>query len=106
MTIEKCGSSDSGLPKEEHKLRTVVGQLAWVAGQTRPDIAFDVCHLSVNIKNAKMNDIKIVNKCIRKLKSHDVSLNFSNIGKISEAQIICFSDASFANLSGSCSQGG
>ena len=107
MTIEKCGSSDSGLPKEEQdKLRTVVGQLAWVAGQTRPDIAFDVCQLSVNIKNAKMNDIKIVNKCIRKLKSHDVSLNFSNIGKISEAQIICFSDASFANLPGSCSQGG
>ena len=53
-----------------------------------------------------MNELKVANKCIRKLKSHDVSLNFSNIGKLNEAQIVCFSDASFANLPASCSQGG
>ena len=33
-------------------------------------------------------------------------MNFSNIGNLNEVQIVCFSDASFANLPGSCSQGG
>ena len=30
----------------KQKLRSVIGQLRWAAGQTRPDIAFDYCELS------------------------------------------------------------
>ena len=33
-------------------LKTVIGQLGWITGQTRPDLASETCILSCNSKNA------------------------------------------------------
>ena len=46
------------------------------------------------------------NKNIRKLKSEKLTLKFPNLRNIEQCKILCFSDASFANLKGSSSQGG
>ena len=38
-------------------LKTVIGQLGWITGQTRPDLASETCILSSNSKNATVNEI-------------------------------------------------
>ena len=46
-------AKDEPLHKKEKKaLRSLVGQIGWVSGQTRPDLAFDYCHLSSRVKHA------------------------------------------------------
>ena len=32
-------------------LKTVISQLGWITGQTRPDLAFETCMFSSNSKN-------------------------------------------------------
>lgn len=54
---------------EKEQLRAKIGQIQWVAKQTRPDVMFDSCSLASNIKNATVQSIHEVNKVIRKLKS-------------------------------------
>ncbi len=52
--------------KEQH--RSKIGQILWVAKQTRPDIMFDVCSLASNLKYATVQSIHETNKVIRKLR--------------------------------------
>ena len=91
--------------KGKRLLRGAVGQLNWIAFQTRPDIAFDACNTAVSLKNAIMKDIQVANKGIKKAKASEVAIQFRNIGDIREAHIVCFCDASFRNLKGESSQG-
>ena len=91
---------------EARQLRGLAGQLNWASSQTRPDMSFGACEVSVSIKDAKVNDLLVANKNIRKLKSEKVYLKFPNLGNIEECNILCYSDAAFANLKNSSSQGG
>ena len=43
--------------KEKSDYRSIVGQLHWMATQTRPDIAFDACELSGSISKATVADV-------------------------------------------------
>ena len=73
---------------------------------TRPDIAFDVCDSSVAYTKAKIGDLLNLNKVIGKVSSDHLKLFFPNVYPISDCILECYSDASFANLSDSGSQGG
>ena len=67
---ERSRSTDDALNEDERKqLRTTIGQLNWVANQTRPDIAYEACQASISFKDARVKDVKKVNKVIRKLKN-------------------------------------
>ena len=47
---ERSRSPDDALNEDERKqLRTAIGQLNWVANQTRPDIAYEACQASIYI---------------------------------------------------------
>ena len=49
---------DDLLRKEEnYDIRTLVGQLGWITGQTRRDLAFEVCQLSSILNHSKVDDI-------------------------------------------------
>ncbi|CAC5404047.1 unnamed protein product [Mytilus coruscus] len=61
-------------PSEQTLLRSKIGQLLWLARQTRPDIAFDVAPISSKIKTSTIEDLKKVNKIIRKVQNDRVSL--------------------------------
>ncbi len=87
------------------RLRSLIGQLAWVAGQTRPDIFFDVCQLSVNFCKATLVDVKKANKCVKRVKMEEVRMCFPDIGDLSKAKLIVYADASFNNLGNGGSQG-
>ena len=92
--------------EEDHQLRRVAGQLNWVCNQKRPDISFDSSQASMSLKNAIIEDVLQAKRIVAKLKLQSVTLTFKNIGNIVASEIIAYSDASFANLKNSKSQGG
>ena len=92
--------------EEKQKLRSLVGQMNWVANHSRPDIAFDACQISTSVKDATIRDLKNANKVVMRVKSEQVKLTYPLLGDISASHIICYTDASFKNLPGGASQGG
>lgn len=91
---------------EKEQLRSKIGQILWVAKQTRPDIIFDASNLASNIKDATVQSIHETNKVLRKLKSEKVSLRFQHLGNSDALHVIVFSDASLGNLPDGGTQGG
>ena len=78
--------------------RSLVEQIGWLGTNTRPDVIYDVLNLSCLLNHPKVEDIIQANKCLRKLEMVDCTLRFSNLGDMSKAKIVTFSDASHANL--------
>ena len=89
---------------EQYLYRKIVGQLNWLASQTRPDLSFDVCHLSTKLNEATIKDATYANKVIKKANSQSVSLKFSKLKY--PIKLLAFCDASYANLPDGSSQGG
>ena len=86
---------------EVRQLRGLAGQLNWKSSQTCPNISFGACEISTSI-----SDLIHANKNIRKLKAEQIAIQFPNLGSIEECMVVCFTDASFANLRNASSQGG
>ena len=91
---------------EAQQLRGVAGQLNWTSSQTCPDMSFGTCEISTSIKDATISDLIHASKNIRRLKAEQITLQFPNLGSIEECMVVCYSDASFANLRNASSQGG
>ena len=89
----------------ETEIKSKIGQLAWIANQTRPDIAFEVCQASVATKDGDSQRVNRINKCVKRLKSQQTVLKFIPID-FETAKIVSFADAAFANLTNGGSQGG
>ena len=86
------------------ELRSKVGQLLWVANQTRPDISFDVSSTAVSLKTSSLSEVVNINKIIRKVRNNSLPLQYFSLGK--DTRIVAYTDAAFANLSDGGSQGG
>ena len=67
-------------------------------------MSFGACEISTSIKDATISDLIHANKNIRRLKAEQISLQFPNLGSIEECMIVCYSDASFANLRNASNQ--
>ena len=103
---ERLIQKESPLSENEKQLlRSKIGQILWIAKQSRPDVLFDVCVLASSVKDAKVKDILQVNKLVSRIKSNPVSLKFPNLGE-KPPTLVIFSDASFGNLPNGGSQGG
>ena len=95
------------LTKEESdNMRTVIGQINWVTNQTRPDVSFNNCIIANSTKHSTVSDLHQVNKAVRKVRSHKVSLTFPSNLDLDSCHLVAFCDASFANLPDRGSQGG
>ena len=92
--------------KEKSKLRSLVGQLNWITGISRPDIGFGVCQLSSTIKNATVSHLVKANKILRNVKNSPNSIGFSKLSDLKNLKVVVYTDASFANLPNGGSQGG
>ena len=92
--------------EEKEPLRSAIGQLCWLANQTRPDIAYEVCQLSVRYNNAQVLDIVNANKTIKKVKHNKLILKYPKLKFNDKVILKVFSDASFNNLPNGGSQGG
>ena len=109
VALQKSSKSCKETPcsaEETRQFRKSVGQLNWVASQTRPDVSFDVCYLSSVMSSPTVADVILLNKCIKKVKCEPVELLFPAIPDIHSAEIILYSDASLANLPSGRSVGG
>ena len=96
---ERRMSKESPLTTEEpQQLRGLAGKLNWTSSETRPDMSFGSCPVSVSIKDSTVNALIVANKNIQKLKSEKVVLQYPNLGNVELCSNFCFSDSAFANL--------
>ena len=93
-------------PEERLAVKSVCGQLLWVANNTRPDLSYDTCQLSNIGKTGVVGDIMKLNRVIRKAKQESVKVSYPNLGDPLNWSVIVYCDASFANLADGSSQGG
>ena len=101
----KADKSDMVTNIEPKKYRTLIGQLNWIACQTKPDLSFDHCEISSVANKAKVSDLIKANKVLSKAKSNHVKLYCLPIDIFNMA-IVIYNDSLFGNLSGDGSQGG
>ena len=107
ISATRISQKQESLTKDEiSQLRSVIGQLNWIANQTRPDVCFDNLELSVSIKDPKVEDIIKANKVIKKLHYEQNYVCFPKLGKKEHLRLTLFSDASYANLSDGASSAG
>ena len=89
--------NDIDKTKTKELLQSQIGKLLWMSGQTRPDIAFDVCQLGTNFKNCDGQDIKYANKITTHIKQDPVQITYQHLGN-DDLKILIFADASHRNL--------
>ena len=82
------------------------GQINWLVGQARPDLAFASCAFSNCINTDLEKCSAMSNKIVRKINNQDVTLHFYNDIDITNIRVVTFCDASFKNLPNCGSQGG
>ena len=105
ISKSRClAKNDELTEKERTEMRSKIGQILWVARQTRPDVMFDATYLSGRVKSAKVKDILEVNNVVKRLKTDRLTLKFQKLK--GELGLILYSDSSLGNLRDGGSQGG
>ena len=73
-------------------IQSQIGKLLWMSGQTRLDIAFDVCQLDTNFKYSDDKDIKYANKIIAHLKQEPVQIVHQTLGNECNLKLSIFAE--------------
>ena len=73
-------------------MRSKIGQLIWVTGQTRSDTSYETCELGNKLKNGKVENIVLANNIIRSLKTQDVCLLYESLGDDSSLKLVAYAD--------------
>ena len=94
------------VPKQQEALQSKIGQILWVARQSRPDIIFEASHLASSLKKAYVKTIVEANKVIKKLKYEPVELKFQPLGFEEDLKMVVFSDSFLGHLQDGGTQGG
>ena len=92
--------------REKSEYKALLGQLNWISTNTRPDISFETCNLSVSHNKATVSDLLRLNKLVSRAVSSPLKIYVPRLWSLESCSLECFSDASFANLSDGGSQGG
>lgn len=109
IPIEKCRQADKSAPIntiEKEQLQSKIGQILWMARQSRPDVIFEASYLASSLKTATVQTLIDANKVIKNLKSENVSLKFQYLGPNDNVKLLMFSDSSLGNLPDGGTQGG
>ena len=96
IDIDPTAENSRNLNKEEFKkFRAMTGKLSWLSECTRPDLAYDCLDMSFHNRDAKIRDMKEMNKIVSKAKQYDTTLKYSKIGKFEDLKILGISDAAY-----------
>ena len=93
MLDDRKREKDDLLCKDNYNIKTLVGQLGWITGQTKPDLAFEVCQLSSIVNHSKIDDILKATKHFLKAKIENLLLKFGLSRPIGNFEIVCFNDS-------------
>ena len=96
-------------PEEITSFRGLIGQLGWVARQTRPDVMVNVSMAAQSMGSPKIRDVVNLNKTVKMLKeTSEATWRFVAHPKLklNDALVCVFADSSFANTEGLKSQCG
>ena len=91
---------------EVTKTRQLIGQLNWLATQTRPDLSYDISELSSMLKQENVECLKQANRVVKKAKKEQFHINIPDLGNLVQLTIVAYGDASFGNLTDGGSQRG
>ena len=91
--------------EEKESLRSLIGQLNWLATQTRPDLSYAVSELSSAVKEATVAHLLKANKIVKHCKNNNISICFPKLN-LNDIRVRCYSDASYGKLTNGGSQGG
>ena len=97
--LAKTGRNTDDLltAKEKTLYQGLLGKINWLSHQSRPDLAFQAYTYSLCAQNPTVENMKGLNKVISNIQNGPQSLRFAKLDKDS-LQIMCFSDASLANM--------
>jgi hypothetical protein len=107
MDKYRCRDGDDILDDEEQShFRKLVGNINWLAMNTRPDLCFDAMEMACNFGKAKVKDIKRAGRILKKSTERGMDIQFSNLGNSKEAVIMVCADGSYGKLNKVDSCGG
>ena len=75
--------------KEIDLLQSKIGQILWIARQSRPDVIFDASNLASFLKKANIEALNEANKIIKDLRSETVTLKLKNSEVHKEDILLC-----------------
>ena len=79
------------VPKEQTRLRQLVGRLNWMVQGSRPDMAFETIDLSIKLKNGVVEDLLRAMKVVRGMKQMEAKIYFPPLSpEIGTIGILCF----------------
>ena len=90
IPVDTQEDPNKNLNKKEFKdFRGAAGKISWLAEMTRPDLAYDSVDLSGHNKDAKIRDIKSMNKLIERAKKTTGRIKFSKVTEnIHDAKVL------------------
>ena len=89
---------------EVTETRQLIGQLNWLATQTRSDLSNDVSEFSSMLKQENVKCLKQANRVVKKAKKKS-QIDIADLGNLEQLKIVAISDTSFGNVTGGGSQG-
>ena len=92
--------------QEKSEIKHLIGQINWIASQSRPDISFENCILGSLVDKSTVAEVYNANKVVKRLKGQPFYLFFPKGMDLRTVRIVTFCDAAHANLSDRGSQGG
>ena len=87
-------------PSEKSSFRKLLGNAQWCTGQLRLDCACEVNRLAQKVEKATVEDLILLNKAAERLRTSAERSLVVRRGMLDmrKADLICFGDASFADL--------
>ena len=92
--------------EEQSHFRKLVGNINWLAMNTRPDLCFDAMEMACNFGKARVKDIKRAGRILSKAKNRGMELRFNNLGDAKETVLMVCADGSYGKLNKVDSCGG
>ena len=90
------GLPDDPLTEVEMKMyRKYVGQLSWLASNTRPDLAIHVLNSARKQKNAVLKDLRDINRIVEKIGEKESKVVFGKVARKQDMCVIGISNASY-----------
>ena len=106
IQLPQKGSIDDLLSAEAREMfRSAVGQLTWLAGISRPEIAYHVCVAATISSSATVRDAQQLNKVIKKVQNSTAFITYPSL-QFDTIHIRVYTDGSYNSLPNGFSQGG